>query len=138
VTDLERLGDEALNIAERTTDDGTAKQTARADLTDISDHAQEMLRGALEAFAHGDAERAERVVVRDDAVGAIYRNVVRAMIAFMAGHGLQAAEAVGVIQVSKSLERIADHAANIAEEVIFIVRGEDVRHQRAARTKAAG
>jgi phosphate transport system protein len=136
-TDLERTGDEAVNIVERAKqDDGTARNAALAELTDMSDHAQQMLRGALEAFAHGDIDRAIQVISRDEAVDDIYRRTVRAMTAFMAEHPLHAAEAVSVIQVSKSLERIADHSANIAEDVIFIVRGDDVRHRRSHWPKA--
>ena len=96
----------------------------------MSNHAQQMLRGALEAFAHGQITRADQVIARDNAVGGTHRRVVRGMTEFMDGHAHHAAEAVRVIQVSKCLETIADHAASIAEEVIFIVCGEDVRHRR--------
>jgi phosphate transport system protein len=68
--------------------------------------------------------------VRDDAVDDLYGSIIRAMTDFMSQHPTQVAEAIRVIHVSKYLERIADHATNIAEEVIFMVRGEDVRHVR--------
>lgn len=138
-TDLERTGDEAVNIAERAThDDGMAKRAAFAELTDMSDRAQQMLRGALEAFAYGQIDGAIQVIGRDDAVDEIYRRTVQGMTTFMGGNSDHVADAVGVIQVSKSLERIADHATSIAEEVIFIVRGDDVRHRRSHWPKAQG
>jgi len=74
--------------------------------------------------------RAEQVLVRDDGVDELYGRIIRAMTEFMTEHPVQVAEAIRVIHVAKYLERVADHATNIAEEVIFMVRGEDVRHVR--------
>ena len=131
VTDLERVGDEAVNIAERAKDEpGTAKETVEAELKAMSQQAQEMLRGALESFVQGDAKRAQDVLLRDEAVDKLYTLIVRSITGYMTEHPKQVAEAIRVIQVSKYLERVADHATNIAEEVIFIVRGDDVRHVR--------
>jgi phosphate transport system protein len=96
----------------------------------MGEQSQEMLRDALDAFVQGEATRAEQVLVRDDAVDDLYGQIIRAMTDFMTQHATQVAEAIRVIHVAKYLERVADHATNIAEEVIFMVRGEDVRHVR--------
>jgi phosphate transport system protein len=131
VTDLERVGDEAVNIAERAKEEhGTAKDKVRGELKTMGEQSQEMLRDALDAFVQGEATRAEQVLVRDDAVDELYGRIIRAMTDFMTQHPSQVAEAIRVIHVAKYLERVADHATNIAEEVIFMVRGEDVRHHR--------
>jgi len=131
VTDLERIGDEAVNIAERAEEDhGQAKDLARSNLKAMADQAQQMLRDALDAFVEGDVTRAEQVRLGDDAVDALYGQTLRDMMLFMqANHG-EIPGAIRVIKVAKYIERVADHATNIAEEVIFMVRGEDVRHER--------
>lgn len=131
VTDLERIGDEAVNIAERAKEEhGTAREKVRGELKMMAEQAQEMLRDALDSFVQGEPTRAEQVLARDDAVDELYGRIIRAMTEFMSQSPQQVAEAIRVIHVAKYLERVADHATNIAEEVIFMVRGEDVRHVR--------
>jgi phosphate transport system protein len=131
VTDLERIGDEAVNIAERAKEEhGTAREKVRGELKMMAEQAQEMLRDALDSFVQGEATRAEQVLARDDAVDDLYSRIIKAMTDFMSQQPQQVAEAIRVIHVAKYLERVADHATNIAEEVIFMVRGEDVRHVR--------
>jgi phosphate transport system protein len=131
VTDLERIGDEAVNIAERAKEgQGVAKDKVRSALKSMSELAQQMLRDALDAFVQGEVTRAEQVLQRDDAVDERYGEILRAMMEFMAHSPDEIPSAVRVIKVAKYIERIADHATNIAEEVIFMVRGEDVRHVR--------
>jgi phosphate transport system protein len=131
VTDLERIGDEAVNIAERAKEEhGTAKEMVRGELKAMGEQAQEMLRDALDAFVQGEATRAEQVMIRDDSVDELYGKIIHAMTEFMTQHASEVAQAIRVIHVAKYLERVADHATNIAEEVIFMVRGEDVRHVR--------
>jgi phosphate transport system protein len=131
VTDLERVGDEAVNIAERAKEEhGTAKDVVKDELLDMAEQTQSMLREALEAFVHGEVDRAKRVLDADDGVDDLYGRIIAGMTDFMQQHPAQIAEAIRVIHVSKYLERVADHATNIAEEVIFMVRGEDVRHAR--------
>lgn len=131
VTDLERVGDEAVNIAERTREGpGTARDRVRDQLLAMSEDAQEMLREALEAFVHADVEIAERVIGRDDAVDERYLAVIREIEDFIETGCEDVSAAIRVIHVAKYLERVADHATNIAEEVIFMVRGDDVRHVR--------
>lgn len=131
VTDLERIGDEAVNIAERSVEEhGEAKALVLEELKAMGLTAQEMLREALGAFVDGDVERAQAVLVKDDEVDAIYGQVMRAMSTYMAAHSEEVPAGLRVVKVAKYLERIADHATNVAEEVIFMVRGEDVRHHR--------
>lgn len=131
VTDLERVGDEAVNIVERTREGpGKARDRVREHLLAMSHCAQEMLRDALQAFVGGDAELAEQVLGRDDAVDDRYHAVVQDMEAFMKREPEEIGAGIRVIHVAKYLERVADHATNIAEEVIFMVRGDDVRHVR--------
>ena len=138
VTDLERVGDEAVNIAERAKEDhGSAQEMVKNELKTMGEEAQDMLREALEAFVHGEPERARKVLARDDVVDDLYAKIIRGMTEFMPTHAAHAAEAVRVIHVAKYLERVADHATNIAEEVIFMVRGEDVRHARTHPPPAA-
>jgi|CZKU01.1.fsa_nt_gi phosphate transport system protein len=129
-TNLERIGDESVNIAERAKyDDGTAKARAEVELRAMADATQDMLRNSLEAFSDNGATGAEAVLRCDDAVDRYYRRIMERMTAFVTEDASHAAEALRVMQVAKYLERIADHATNIAEEVIFIVRGENVRHR---------
>jgi phosphate transport system protein len=131
VTDLERIGDEAVNIAERAEEDhGRAKDLAKSNLKTMADQAQQMLRDALDSFVEGDPLRAEQVLQGDDAVDALYGQTLRDMMAFMQAEHEEIPGAIRVIKVAKYIERVADHATNIAEEVIFMVRGEDVRHVR--------
>jgi len=138
VTDLERIGDEAVNIAERAEEDhGRAKDLAKANLKTMADQAQQMLRDALDAFVEGDPARAEQVLKGDDAVDALYGQTLRDMMAFMQEEHDAIPGAIRVIKVAKYIERVADHATNIAEEVIFMVRGEDVRHVRTHPPTAA-
>jgi phosphate transport system protein len=138
VTDLERIGDEAVNIAERAEEaHGQSKDQVQSELRAMADHAQQMLRDALDAFVEGDVQRASLIRSRDDAVDALYGEILRAMTTFMATHPEEVMPAVRVIKVAKYIERIADHATNIAEEVIFMVQGDDVRHQTYAPPTAS-
>lgn len=131
VTDLERIGDEAVNIAERAAEgENDAKQRVKTELFEMGELAQEMVRDALDAFVNADMARADEVLHRDDQVDARYGKVLRTMMDFMAEAPTQIPAAVRVIKVAKYIERVADHATNIAEEAIFMVRGDDVRHAK--------
>ena len=131
VTDLERIGDEAVNIAERAKEGhGIAKDKVGPLLKRMSENAQQMVRDSLDAFVEGDVSRAESVLRSDDAVDDAYGEVVDAMTELMRAEPAEIPSAIRVIKVAKYIERIADHATNISEEVIFMVRGEDVRHLR--------
>ncbi len=133
VTDLERIGDEAVNIAERAGDGRCDMDAETRELLDrMSSEAQQMVSAALDAFVTGDSARAEEVLFHDDVVDELYGRAMRGMEAHMVRHPSQIPAALSVMSVAKYLERVADHATNIAEEVIFVVRGEDVRHHGAA------
>jgi phosphate transport system protein len=134
VTDLERIGDEAVNIAERAEEAEEIKtDVPYPHLREMANLTQQMLRDALDAFVNADCDRAERVRRGDDAVDELYGRTLREMMTFMAGHSERIPTAMRVVSVAKYLERIADHATNIAEEVIFMVVGSDVRHEYSAR-----
>jgi phosphate transport system protein len=129
IVDLERIGDEAVNIAERTVDDDArTKALVSADLAVLSASACDMLHGALESLVLSDEESAEHVLGCDDAVDQGCAAIIAAMTAHMSRHPNEVRAGLRVIGVAKYLERIADHATNVAEEVIFMLRGEDVRH----------
>jgi phosphate transport system protein len=131
VTDLERIGDEALNIAERAAESsGEAKTLVREELVIMAAEAQEMLRNALTCFVEGDADSAKLVLLKDDEVDKQYGAIMNKMSEHMAKQSADVPMGLRVVKVAKYLERIADHATNIAEEVIFMVRGDDVRHSR--------
>src|SRR4051812_35363465 len=127
VTDLERIGDEAVNIAERAKEGRAVEHDVVSLLKRMSEQAQQMVRDALDAFVEGEPERAEEVLLRDDAVDDAYSEVVDVMMDRMREEPDDIPAAVRIIKVAKYIERVADHATNIAEEVIFMVRGEDVR-----------
>lgn len=131
VTDLERIGEEAVNIAERAEEGGIdTRQLPHPHLKEMADLVQQMLRDALDAFVEEDVPRAERVRHGDDAVDDLYGRTLREMQDYMAKHPDKIPAAMRVVSVAKYLERIADHATNLAEEIIFMVVGDDVRHER--------
>ncbi len=137
VTDLERIADEAVNIAERV--DLMATATALPPVFGIPQMAeivQRMLRQSLDAFVEGDAERARAVLTMDDDVDDLYGETLRASLAWMAEHPADIPAAMCVASAAKYLERIADHATNLAEHVVYLERGDDVRHRASASQRA--
>jgi phosphate transport system protein len=129
ITDLERIGDEAVNIAERADEeDGDAKRLVADELGLMAGAALDMLHLALDAFVRGDDDQADHVLGCDDDVDGRCAAIIAAMTAWMPEHAGEVRSGLRAIRVAKYLERIADHATNVAEEVIFIVRGDDVRH----------
>jgi phosphate transport system protein len=131
VTDLERIGDEAVNIADRVEDGRCAiGEESYGALERMSAAAQAMVASALDAFLDGDEVGAKAVLVQDDVVDELYGSTMRAMEQYMMAHPSDVRAALSVMSVAKYLERVADHATNIAEEVVFMVRGEDVRHRK--------
>jgi phosphate transport system protein len=131
ITDLERIGDEAVNIGERTVkEEGDASRLVDGELTSMAVAALEMLHEALDALVRWDDGVASHVLGRDDAVDQHCAAINHAMTAHMSNHPGEVLAGLRVIRVAKYLERIADHATNVAEEVIFMVRADDVRHGR--------
>ncbi len=129
VTDLERIGDEAVNITERAGEvERDATPFPQPHLATMGMLTQQMLRDALDAFVDADAARAERVLAADDDVDALYGRTRRETVELLAEAPARLRTGMAVVAAAKCLERIADHATNVAEEVIFMVRGDDVRH----------
>ncbi len=136
--DLERVGDEATNIARR-----IPRLTAEpplkpyVDLPKMAAIAVEMLRDALDCFLQVDAEKALAVCQRDKDVDEINRQLYRELSSYMIERPETTSRALELMFISKSIERIADHASNIAEEMIYLAKGEDIRHTEHTRNPSA-
>jgi phosphate transport system protein len=127
--DLELVGDQAVNIANRVQDLGTlANADLPVDIPKLAGLAGAMVRKALQAFIEGDAEMAESVLLLDDQVDDMNRDAFRALGDLIKQKPDLATQALNALIISRNLERVGDHATNIAEDVIFWVRGADVRH----------
>lgn len=127
--DLERVGDEATSIARRARKLAIEpKVELYADIPRMANIALEMLRDALDCFVHEDVQKALTVIRRDPEVDNINRLVYRRLTSYMIEKPDTIAWALELMFVSKSIERIADHATNIAEEMIYLAKGKDVRH----------
>jgi phosphate transport system protein len=128
-TDLERIGDCCVNLAERTLELNEEPQLKPyIDLPKMAEAAEGMIADALDAFQRGDADLAAEVTRRDARVDELNTQVFRELLTFMMEDPKTISRATRLIFVGKYLERIADHATNIAEMVIFMVRGKDIRH----------
>jgi phosphate transport system protein len=135
--DLERVGDEATSIARR------ARKLAieprielYADLPRMNNIALEMLRDALDCFVQEDQQKALAVIRRDSEVDNLNRLVYRRLTSYMIEKPETIARALELMFISKSVERIADHATNIAEEMVFLAGGQDIRHSDIAKGSA--
>jgi phosphate transport system protein len=128
-TDLERVGDLAINIAEAAT--RYLKHPPVKELIDIprmAAIAQAMLRDALDAYVRRDTGMAQAVLNEDDALDALKTQVFRELLTYMLSDPSKIEPALDLILISRHLERIGDHATNVAEDVIFMVTARDVRH----------
>jgi phosphate transport system protein len=131
--DLERIGDQAVNIAENVIK--VLPQPPLKPLIDIprmAEIAQSMTRDALDSFVRKDAEMARGVLKRDDEVDQLKDQVFRELLTYMMADPGTIQRALALILISRNIERIADHATNIAEDVIFLVEARDVRHHHEA------
>ena len=129
VTDLERIADLGVNICERVLELNTEPQLKPyVDIPHMGREAQSMLREVLDAFVAKDAERARKVIDRDQVVDALYAQVFRELLTFMMESAHNVYRATRLQSIAKYLERMADHTTNLAEMVIFMVDGQDVRH----------
>jgi len=127
--DLERVGDEATTIARRAIELGQEPQLKPyVDIPRMAGMALEMLADALDAFVRGDANKARAVVPRDKDVDALNKQLHRELSSYMIEKPGNITRCLNLMVISKSLERIADHAANVAEEVVFLYEGRDIRH----------
>jgi phosphate transport system protein len=128
-TDLERVGDLAVNIAE-----AARRYVAHApvkkliDIPRMATIAQTMLRDALDAFVRRDTELAQQVLNEDDRLDSLKTQIFRELLTYMLQDPATIEPALDLILISRHLERIGDHATNVAEDVIFIVSARDVRH----------
>jgi phosphate transport system protein len=127
--DLERIGDQAVNIAQ-----GALRILRHprvkpyVDLPRMSEVAEEMMRDSLNAVVRRDVDLARKVLASDDMVDHYRDQIFRELLTYMMGDSSVVFPAFELILVAKNLERIGDHATNIAEDVIYIVQGQDVRH----------
>ena len=129
VTDLERIADLCVNVCERVKEfEDEPAFAADATIARVGGLAQSMVHDALDAFVVGDALKAEHVMDRDETVDRLHAEVIPELVALMTRDPSTIARAVRLISIGKYLERMADHATNIAEMVVFMVRGQDVRH----------
>jgi phosphate transport system protein len=131
-SDLERIGDSAVNIAqsvEQLIDQPPLKPYI--DLPRLSQLVQTMVRRSLDAFVQRDAEMAVDVCRSDDAVDGLYKQLFRELLTYMIEDPKTVSRALHLLLISRNMERIADHATNIAEDVIYYVEGRDVRHSLA-------
>jgi phosphate transport system protein len=128
-TDLERVGDLAVNIAEASKRYATHPPVKRLiDIPRMADIAQAMLRDALDSYVNQDIVLAQHVLNEDDKLDAVKTQIFRELLTFMLHDPATIEPSLDLILVSRHLERIGDHATNIAEDVIFLVSARDVRH----------
>ncbi len=129
VTDLERIGDQAVNIGQRVLELNREPQLKPyIDLPRMAEQAQRMVKESLDAFVARDTELARQVCGEDDAVDALKEQIFRELLTFMMEDPKTIPRAIRLILISRFLERVADHATNIAEMVIYMVESKMVRH----------
>ncbi|KZY62692.1 transcriptional regulator PhoU [Oleiphilus sp. HI0125] len=137
ISDLERIGDEAAKIAKmaiKLSDEGKAPR-GYIEVRHISQRVTQMVSGSLDAFARLDANMALEIIREDSSVDAEYGSAIRSLMTFMMEDPRSISQVHNVLWVLRALERIGDHAANVAEYVIFMVKGEDVRHMKIAEAE---
>ena len=131
IANLERVGDEAARIArvvQRLVNTGMSSRLPTFDLSVESDLAIAQLRKALDAFARLDTARALEVLKQDDQIDREFEGLLRKLITFMMEDPRTISSSIDLVFVAKAIERIGDHAKNLAEAVIYVVKGTDVRH----------
>jgi len=139
VNDLERIGDEVKKVAYKaaqTRGNDRLTQVRQHDVARTAGRAQEMLQLALDVFARLDAAAAAEVIDRDDEIDAGFLAIMRQLISYMMEDPRTISPALEIVFIAKSIERIGDHAKNIAEAVVQVVRGKDVRHASADEIRA--
>jgi phosphate transport system protein len=133
VRDVERIGDIAAHIAHRTIEllhEPELKKLIALPL--MGDAAEAILRKSLDAFVNGDADLAEAVVFSDRMIDDMFEEILRELLAYMFEDARTVARALKLVLIAKSLERVGDHAANIAEMVVVLVRGQDIPQRQVA------
>ncbi len=136
--DLERVGDEATTISRRAFDlNQDPLVNPVADLSDASAFALAMLQDALEAFSEADSPQAREVIARDKQMDATNKQTQRTLTDFIIKTPGVTQRCLNLMVISKSLERIADHATNIAEDVVYLYEGRDIRHTGKGKVRPA-
>ena len=140
VNDLERVGDEMKKVAYKAVADARQRQRLAQvryfDVARAAERAKEMLQLALDAFARLDVSAAAEVIDIDDEIDAAFSAVLRQLISYMMEDPRTITSALEIVFIAKSIERIGDHAKNIAEAVVQVVKGKDVRHATAEQIRA--
>ena len=127
--ELERVGDQAVNIAERARDlINEPPLKPLVDLPRMAEIAVEMLHESVACFAGNTDKEAVDIIKRDNEVDELNNQIFRELLTYMMSEPKNIPRALGLILVARCVERIADHATNIAEEVVYLVRGQDIRH----------
>lgn len=135
-SDLERIGDLVVNITENVhVLAGQPPLKPLIDLPRMADLARQMVRESLDAFVKGDVLLAQAVIMTDDQIDALKDQVLRELLTYMLSDPQTIERALALILVARHLERIGDHATNIAEDVIYLIQGRDVRHPKTSRDK---
>jgi phosphate transport system protein len=135
-TDLERIGDNAVNICERALELNEEPQLKPyIDIPRMASIAQSMVRDSIDALMRSDTDVAQEVIDRDDEVDDLQHQIYRELLSYMAEDPQTIGRATRILFVSKYLERIADHATNIAEMVVFMVKGKTIKHMDKVKGK---
>ena len=127
--DLERMGDQAVNISYSGKDYLNQKPIQQlGDIQKMADIAGRMVKGSLDSFVRGDTEQAKKILAMDDEIDALKRKVFNEVKTHIKSNPLDVDAGLDLILIARNLERLGDHATNIAEDVIFISTGKDIRH----------
>ncbi len=139
ITDLERVGDEAKKIAKaaRPIIESEAIFVPKVELRHVANMTVEMLNGALDSFVRHDPTTVADILRKDKEVDSIFKGIVRQLATFMMEDPRLITRSLDVLFIAKSIERIGDHATNIAEYVVYMVKGRDVRHEDVDKVEQA-
>lgn len=136
--DLERVGDEATTISRRALELSKEPQLKPyVDIPRMATMGLEMLHSAIDAFVNRDPAKAREIIPRDKEVDALNKQLHRELVSFIIENPATTTRALNLMVISKSLERIADHATNVAEEVVYLYEGTDIRHIKSPVEKAS-
>jgi phosphate transport system protein len=136
---LERIADQATKIARRARELNTEPLLKPLiDIPLMAEIAQEMLRDSITAFVDGNHELAVEIIARDRSVDAINKQLARELTSYMVENPKTITRALNLMTVAKAIERVADHATNIAEEAFYLYKGQDIRHEPLLKQPASG
>jgi phosphate transport system protein len=137
VRDLERIGDIGANASKRVLElVSESELKPLVDLPIMMKEATQLLRSSVDAFVNGDVELAEKVIRGDDRLDFMHEQIFRELLTYMLEDPSTISRCIKLMFIAKGLERVGDHAANIAEMVVFLVRGKDIRHGMSADGKS--